>query len=262
MPPKKSNELNFKKKRELIEDYKSGNETQRGLAEKYKISIGAVNTIVENSDKYLKQTLDRNEKCKRVRKSNNEKLNELVVKFIATSNAIQSPIAGPEIKSFASEVSTRLGLDHFKASNGWLQSLNRRFNFSYKTFSGEASDVSESSVNEWKAKLPELTIGYEPKDIFNFDETAIFYKLLPKKSSVKKGLKAIGRKKLEQRITVGLCCSATGEKLKPLVIGSAQKPRCFANIKYKINSLGIDYFNNTNAWMTQNVFDEWIKKLI
>ena len=28
-----------------------------------------------------------------------------------------------------------------------------------------------------------------------------------------------------------LACSATGEKLSPLVIGKVQKPRCFKNIK-------------------------------
>ena len=120
--------------------------------------------------------------------------------------------------------------------------------------------MSENVVTEWKDKLPELTKDYAPKDQFNFDETGVFYKLLPKKSYFKKGVKAIGLKKRKQRITIGFCCSEIGEKLKPLIIGTARKPRCFRDIKYSVNSLGVDYYHNSNAWMTQCIFDQWLVK--
>ena len=37
-----------------------------------------------------------------------------------------------------------------------------------------------------------------------------------------------GGKQSKERITLALTASMMGEKLKPLVIGKAQKPRCFA----------------------------------
>lgn len=42
---------------------------------------------------------------------------------------------------------------------------------------------SESAVvdNKKKDKLEEQTEGYEPQDIFNVDETGLFYKYLPNK---------------------------------------------------------------------------------
>lgn len=44
-----------------------------------------------------------------------------------------------------------------------------------------------------------------------------------------------GRSK--ERITVGLCASMTGEKMTPLVIGKANKPRCFKKIKPETSTI-------------------------
>ena len=46
----------------------------------------------------------------------------------------------------------------------------------YKTMSGERGDVDCSVVDDWKKKLPVICEGYEPRDIFNMDDTGIFYK--------------------------------------------------------------------------------------
>ena len=45
-----------------------------------------------------------------------------------------------------------------------------------------------------------------------------------------KGDNAAGVKTAKERITVLLCASATGEKLKPLVIGRSANPRCFRGL--------------------------------
>ena len=63
----------------------------------------------------------------------------------------------------------------------------------------------------------------------------------------------------KQRLTVMLCCSATGEKLKPLVIGNANKPRCFRNID--VSSLPVSWKANKKSWMTNKVFIEWAKEI-
>lgn len=258
MSPKRPNELNFEKKRQLIAEYSSGQSSQKDLADKYKVSLSTVNKTIKEKEKYLHQTADRNKKSKRVKKSKYEKINELSVKFIQTSNAIQMPISGTSIKAFASEVATRLNLDDFKASNGWQQKLNKRYDISYKAYRGEAAEVNDEIVNEWKSKIPQLIEGYEPQNIFNFDETALFYKMLPKKSYFMRGANTSGRKKLKTRITLGLCCSMSGEKLKPVIIGTAMRPRCFSDVKNGINSLGVNYYNNKKAWMTEIVFVKWM----
>ena len=58
------------------------------------------------------------------------------------------------------------------------------------------------------------------------DETGFFYRLEPDATLAIGPVK--GKKKNKERITVGLCSNATGaDKLKPLLIARAKRPRCF-----------------------------------
>lgn len=93
--------------------------------------------------------------------------------------------------------------------------------------SGEAADVDPIVVSDWSAQLKTLCEGYAPKDIFNADETGLFFRALPTRSLVVRGDEAKEGKKSKDRITVLLACSAIGENVTPLVIGHSAKPRCF-----------------------------------
>ena len=100
----------------------------------------------------------------------------------------------------------------------------------------------------WTSRLPELYEGHEPQDVWNADETGLFYRALPDCSMVLKGDTCKGTKISKDRMPVLLACSASSEKLKPLVIGHSERPRCFEN--YSIQSFGIDDKFNKKAWMT------------
>ena len=189
-------------------------------------------------------------------------LNQIVYRFVQSSNATKTPINGTVIKSFALEAAEQMNLKEFKASNGWINRFTKKFRISLKSTSGEAGYVSQTTVEEWLPKLKELIQSYDRKDVLNFDETGLFWKLLPKKSYVIKGSKHIGGKKSKKRITIALGCSFTSEKLKPLIIGNPLNPRCFKDLKYDINSLGVHYFSNKTAWMTKIIFNKWLKKSI
>jgi hypothetical protein len=75
---------------------------------------------------------------------------------------------------------------------------------------------------------------------------------------VKKGERK-GGKKAKDRITLLLCCSATGEKLDPLIIGKSAKPRCLRGVNLKL--LKIRYESNRKAWMTRDIFHSWLKAM-
>ena len=107
--------------------------------------------------------------------------------------------------------------------------------------------------------MPTLTEGYALENIFNADETGLYYCALPTKSMVAKNDSAAGVKMAKNRITVLLAASATGEKLKPVATGNALKPQCFQGLD--INSLGIEYYHNMKAWMTGIIFSTWATKL-
>ena len=121
---------------------------------------------------------------------------------------------------------------------------------------GERGDVDTPTVDRWTEKLPTMCEGYQPENIFNMDETGLFFRDTTHKSFHVKGVDCAGGKRSKERLTLALCASMTGEKLKLLVIGKATKPRCFAKIKPE--TLPVTYRNNKKAWMTTPIMTEWL----
>ena len=68
-----------------------------------------------------------------------------------------------------------------------------------------------------------------------------------------------GGKLAKERLTVMLACSALGEKLKPLVMGKAENPRCFKGIDK--SKLPVKWAFNRKAWMTMDIFKDWVSDL-
>ena len=58
----------------------------------------------------------------------------------------------------------------------------------------------------------------------------------------------------KERLSIMLCCSAPGEKLKPLVIGNAARPRAFTQNIVTPDNLQVTWKHNKKAWMTTAVF--------
>ena len=68
-----------------------------------------------------------------------------------------------------------------------------------------------------------------------------------------------GVKGKKTRLTYALTTNADGsEKLPPIVIGKARRPRAFN--KKTGDQLGFHYRNNAKAWMTSSLYGEWIKQ--
>ncbi|UYV65615.1 hypothetical protein LAZ67_3004867 [Cordylochernes scorpioides] len=100
----------------------------------------------------------------------------------------------------------KTGQDNFEASNGWLEKLKARRNIAFnpvKRLHGEAGSVDANSVATWKGEIIlSLLAKYSQQDIFNADETGLFYKLLPNQTMTIRGEKCEGGKKSKERITV------------------------------------------------------------
>jgi len=72
---------------------------------------------------------------------------------------------------------------------------------------------------------------YPKEDVFNMDETGLFYHLMTDKTLSFKGEKCSGGKLSKERLSVALCANMSGtEKMEPIVIGKYEKPRCFKNV--------------------------------
>jgi hypothetical protein len=127
---------------------------------------------------------------------------------------------------------------------------------------GDETGVTDKYSNGWLQLFKTRHGAFAPKDVFNIDETGLFFQMLPDRSlstvEYTKGTKKKS-KKAKDRITVALCCNSDGsEKMKLYVIGKTLKPRCFCD--FNVN-LYADYTANKKAWMTMVLFNDWLKSL-
>ena len=75
-------------------------------------------------------------------------------------------------------------------------------------------------------RLPEVLQGYAKRDIWNLDETGVFWKALPEHGFVQKGRSCKGGKKRKQRFTIAFITNADGGKEKPVAIRKYENPIC------------------------------------
>jgi hypothetical protein len=117
-----------------------------------------------------------------------------------------------------------------------------------------------AAVENWKSKLHQVINKYPPSNQFNADETGLFYRQMPRKCLIQKGDKSKGGKLIQGKIVL-FCRSATGEKLKPLVNGTAAHPPAFKEQWIDTTHLPVDWHLNRKAWMTQTIFEKWLEDL-
>ncbi|GLB34609.1 putative DDE superfamily endonuclease [Lyophyllum shimeji] len=147
--------------------------------------------------------------------------------------------------------------ERLNLSEGWLTKFKRRCGLQEFRRHGEAGSADPADVERERERLRELIAkyGYRLKDIFNMDETGLFYAMPPDRGLMDKPTSGVkGNKK---RLTYALTANADGsEKLVPFIIGKAAKPRAFQ--KQTGAQLGFYYRNNVKAWMTAKLYQEWL----
>ena len=232
--------------------------TQAHLSCQFSIGRSTVGDILRKKRLY-EEAWEGNVYSKRQRLSkttNAETVNEKLYAFFNQARAKNIPLSGPILQSKALQLAEELDVEDFRASNGWLYAWKKRYNIKQFKISGESADVDMALVDDYKSRIQGITSGYEPDDIFNCDETGLFYRALPDKTLAQKKQAVKGGKCSKDRLTVLLCCSCTGEKLKPLVIGKADKPRAFKGIQ--VEQLPVQWRANSKAWMNTQCFSEWL----
>jgi len=155
-------------------------------------------------------------------------------------------------------VAEKLNVSEFKASNGWLDKFKLRYKIVFKTMCGESKDVDPEVVNDWKTKLEKMCELYDLQNIFNLNETGLFYRILPNKTLALKGETCSSGKQSKERLTVLLCVNMLGDFETPFIIGKSKKPRCFKNVN--VNQLGVTWVSNKKAWMTLSLMSDWLYK--
>jgi hypothetical protein len=113
------------------------------------------------------------------------------------------------LQTKALQVAANIGLNDFRASNGWLEAFRKRHCIQICLLFRESAGMDKNVINHWKQNLPNIIQGYDTRDIWNVDETGLFWKGVLNHSLVLQGKKCkIG--KLAKRLTIVLLCSTIG----------------------------------------------------
>jgi hypothetical protein len=167
-------------------------------------------------------------------------------------------INGLILKTKANKLAKDLVSGAFKASNGFISRFVRRHNLSFEMKSGESESVNEETAQDWKNSVKGKIESYKPENVFNFDETALFWKLMQSKTYSLPEESSKGYKKSKDRVTAGLLANSDGTERHLVVIGKSKTPRCFKGIK---NLPLYQYYYNSTAWMTEKIFTDLMIKL-
>ena len=126
------------------------------------------------------------------------------------------------------------------------------------------SAAPHDELETWKETVLVPTLArYSPNDIYNGDETALFYKSLPHRTYCFDGDKPAGSAKRKDRLTLLIITNMDGSDHRKLsVIGKSKTPRCLQK-KYKmqVKDMSVDWYASKNAWTTGEIHHQIMTKL-
>ncbi|XP_046519737.1 tigger transposable element-derived protein 1-like [Equus quagga] len=147
----------------------------------------------------------------------------------------------------------------FSASAGWLARFKRRYHMKNVKLAGKAGSADREAAEEFKKYLLSIIHekGYMEEQVFNADETGLFYKNVGKRTYVMRmASKAPGFKSFQDHATLLLCANAKGDfKCKPLMVHRAQNPRALRG--KNLNRMPVHWRWNKKAWMASGIFWDW-----
>ncbi|XP_067139686.1 jerky protein homolog-like [Centruroides vittatus] len=188
----------------------------------------------------------------------NQDLDIAVYTWFMQVHSQGQPITGPLVCEKTLEMNKKLGGNaDFKATAGWLKHFKSRHAIRELNIHGEKLSADTESAECLKESFKN-TIDkedYQKTNVYNADETGLYWKKMPTKTLVSKNeMSAPGFKVSKSRITVMVCGNVTGtHRLPLLIVGKSKNPRCFKGIK----KLPVTYKNQKNSCMDTTIFIEW-----
>ncbi|XP_048189609.1 tigger transposable element-derived protein 4 [Perognathus longimembris pacificus] len=257
---KKKKSLSIEEKIDIINAVESGKKKAE-IAAEYGIKKNSLSSIMKNKDKVLEafESLRFDPKRKRLRTAFYTDLEEALMRWYRIAQCLNVPVNGPMLRLKANDFAQKLGHNDFKCSNGWLDRFKSRYGLVFRAQPVEATGLSVDPSSVWYQNiLPYYLNDYHPKNVFNIKETGLLYRMLPTNTFAFKGETCSIGKLYKDRITLAVGTNMDGsEKLPLLVIGKNRSPHCFKDLK----SLPVYYEANRMAWMTPDIFEQWMQKL-
>lgn len=258
---KKITRLTIKQKSEILHKISKG-ESVISLCKAYKVNKSTVCRIKKQKlavDKFVANSENGPGTRCTLKAAEYPRMEKALYKWFLRQRKLNVPISGLIIREMARCLHTKIKEKpgEFNASEGWLKNFKKRYGIRYLKVTGEKltnkKHLVAPSKDTFQKKIADL--GLTLDQIYNADESGLYFRLLPDHtfvSAVEKS--APGRKLCKERVTFLPCTNASGaHKLKLLVIGKSMHPRAFNNF----HNNPVAYKANRNAWMTSVLFEDW-----
>jgi hypothetical protein len=206
--------------------------------------------------RFVTQCVSGPAKRKTFKKAEYPKLEKLASWFVKLRNR-HVPVSSEFLAANAKQLYRKYyGNGNFNASRGWIANFRKRNGIRTLKICGEKLSADQSAVEPFINELDQVIKNQylELSQIYNADESGLFWKLLPDRTLVTSNEKTVpGRKTSKERIIFLTCCNADGShRLKLLVIRKGKNPRAFKKFVLPVN-----YKATAKAWMTAATFKAW-----
>jgi hypothetical protein len=136
--PKKRKAFSVQENMDILVD--ANKEIRVALAARLGSAPSTLNTIVKSrkdTEKCYAQCGRFSGQRKSLKQSPFEELESLLAVWFKQARGSNAVISGTLLREKALHISTRLGIEDFKASNGWINGFKQQHSVVYKTVSGE-----------------------------------------------------------------------------------------------------------------------------
>ncbi|XP_064097446.1 tigger transposable element-derived protein 1-like [Macrobrachium nipponense] len=157
-------------------------------------------------------------------------------------------------KQAAERGETSTPTETFKASCVWFDNYKKQTGIHSVVRHGEAASSDSKAAADYVKTFASVIAeqGYIPQQVFNCDETGLFWRKMPRRTFITAEEKRLlGHKPMKDRLTLALCTNASGDcKVKSLLVYPSENPCAFKSQRILKENLQVMWHANAKAWVT------------
>lgn len=142
-----------------------------------------VGRILQNSTRY-ESIQPQNARLLKARVIKHPQLEQALATWVLQMEHQKKCLSDGLIQQKARKLTTMMNIstEDFKASNGWLANFKTRNGLKQHQIHGESGDAQMTGIEEHMQILQAKISSHNHDDVYNMDETGLFYNLVPDKT--------------------------------------------------------------------------------
>lgn len=270
IPKRKKTVMTLGEKIKVLDALRTG-ESASAVGRRFNINESTVRSI-KKQEKLIRESVAAStpvsaKVVSQVRNKCLEKTENALSIWLEDMSQKRIPISSALIRAKARKIFEHMKSDSdssfdFQASKGWLENFKKRYNLHNIKLTGESASADHDAAKIFPVEFKQIIQegGYLPQQVFNADETGLFWKKMPNRTFLSKSERsAPGFKAAKDRISLLFCANASGDfKVKPMMIYRSLNPRALKG-KNK-NQLPVFWRANKKSWVTGALFLEWFNE--